>query len=96
MAITVSGVDPAVVTQVIENLTGFKNKMVGICSEIQGNQIATVRNIYEGDAADELCGTTEKLMEQAVKDLGDILGYIVQRFMEDLQDLATTDQNLAK
>ena len=95
MAITYSGVDPARITGMVEQLVGFKKNMIEILDDIKTVKISDIRANYEGNAADAVIARTESLCTQCTDILEEIVKTISTDINRDLDDYAKTDANLA-
>ena len=95
MAITVSGIDPQQVQQLVARINDYAKFMEQKFDYVRTTVKSNINRAYGGNAADSLMGKTERLMNQVSAEQKRLISFMIRNINEDLDDTQRTDDSLS-
>ena len=94
MAITVSGIDPAAVQQLVQRINDFNRFMETKFNYIRNDVKNQINRAYGGNAADSLMRNTVSLINSTEEVNKKLISNMVGNINDDLDDTQKTDNSL--
>ena len=93
---TVSGIDPAAVKALVDQIQQLRKNMEQQLNTVAGPIASSIRNNYQGEAANSLLNKIKKEIPQILAFMQRLVQNMVNNINQDLSDTQNTDNALAK